>query len=156
MTGQLAPPARGYARLADDERLSARDRARARLWIVTTLSKEGQHGHAARVITAAARELEELGEAEEWSVACQKLALAYRGTGDIARAQRLITIARDSGADDTPLRKVRQTAQAHILLTDHATRAEGLTLLDNTARLAVASGLSHQVSTIESIRTLAS
>lgn len=157
MTGQLGPATRGYARLADDERLSARDRARARLWIGTALSKDGQHGPAARVIITAARELEELGEAEEWSVAHQKLALAYRGAGDLGRAQRLIAIARDSGADDTPLQKVRlAAAQAHILLTDPATRVEGLTLLDSTADLAAASGLSHQVSTIQSIRTLAS
>jgi len=157
MTGQLGPAARSYARLADDERLSARDRARARLWIGTALSKDGQHGHAARVITAAARELEELGEAEEWSVAHQKLALAYRGAGDLSRAQRLIAVARDSGADDTPLQKVRlAAAQAHILLSDPATRTEGLNLLDGTASLAAASGLSHQVSTIASIRKLAS
>jgi hypothetical protein len=157
MTGQLGPAARAYVRLADDERLSARDRARARLWIGTALSKDGQHGHAARMITTAARELEELGEAEEWSVAHQKLALAYRGAGDLSRAQRLIAVARDSGADDTPLQKVRlAAAQAHILLTDPATRAEGLTLLDGTASLAAASGLSHQVSTIASIRKLAS
>ena len=117
----------------------------------------GQHGHAARVITAAARELEELGEAEEWSVAHQKLALAYRGAGDLSRAQRLITIARDSGTDDTPLQKVRlAAAQAHILLTDPATRTEGLNLLDGTASLAAASGLSHQLTTIQSIRKLAS
>jgi hypothetical protein len=57
----------------------------------------------AQVITAAARELEELGEPEEWSVAHLKLALAYRGAGDLSRAQRLIAIARDSGADDTLL-----------------------------------------------------
>lgn len=157
MTGQLGSAARGYARLAEDERLSARDRARARLWIGTALSKDGRHGHAARVITAATHELEELGEADEWSVAHQKLALAYRGTGDLSRAQRLITIARDSGTDDTPLQKVRlATAQAHILLTDPATRTEGLTLLDGTASLAAASGLSHQLSTIQSIRKLAS
>ncbi len=157
MTGQLGPAAISYARLAEDERLSARDRARARLWIGTALSKDAQHGHAARVITAAAHELEELGEADDWSVAHQKLALAYRGAGDLSRAQRLITIARDSGTDDTPLQKVRlAAAQAHILLTDPATRTEGLTLLDGTASLAAASGLSHQLSTIESIRRLAS
>jgi len=157
MAGQLGPAARAYARLAEDERLSARDRARARLWIGTTLSKDGQHGHAARVITMATREFEELGEAEDWSVAHQKLALAYRGTGDLPRAQRLIAVARDSGADGTPLQKVRlSTAQAHILLTDPVTRAEGLTLLDGTAGLAAASGLSHQLTTIQAIRSLAS
>jgi hypothetical protein len=94
---------------------------------------------AAVLITTAARELEELGEAEEWSVAHQKLALAYRGAGDLGRAQRLIAVARDSGADDTPLRLA--AVQAHILLTDPATRAEGLTLPDGAASLAAASGL---------------
>jgi hypothetical protein len=119
MTGQLGPAARSYARLADDERLSARDRARARLWIGTALSKDGHHGHAARVITSATREPEELGEAGDWSVAHQKLALAYRGAGDLSRAQRLIGIARDNCAGDTPLQRVRlAAAQAHILLTD--------------------------------------
>jgi hypothetical protein len=96
MTGQLGPAAHSYARLADDERLSARDRARARLWIGTALSKNGQHGHAARIISLATREFEVLGEAEDWSVAHQKLALAYRGAGDLSRAQRLITVARES------------------------------------------------------------
>jgi hypothetical protein len=83
MTRQPRPAARAYARLAVDERLSARDRARARLWIGTALSKDGQHGHA-------------------------------------------------------------------------ATRAEGLALLDGTAGLAAASGLSHQLTTIESLRRQAS
>jgi hypothetical protein len=77
--------------------------------------------------------------------------------GDLSRAQRLIAVARDSSAGDTPLQKVRlSTAQAHILLTDPVTRTEGLTLLDGTAGLAAASGLSHQLTTIESIRQLAS
>jgi hypothetical protein len=68
--------------------------------------------------------------------------------GDLSRAQRLIAVARDSSAGDTPLQMVRlSTAQAHFLLTDPATRTEGL---------AAASGLSHQLTTIESIRQLAS
>jgi hypothetical protein len=77
--------------------------------------------------------------------------------GDLSRAQRLIAVARDSSAGDTPLQMVRlSTAQAHFLLTDPATRTEGLALLDGTAGLAAASGLSHQLTTIESIRQLAS
>lgn len=108
-------------------------------------------------MTAAARDLEELGEAEDWSVAQQKLALAYRGSGDLRRAQQLIAIARSSGSSDTPLQKIRlSTAQAHIMLTDPGTRAEGLTLLDSTASLAATCGLSHQLTTIESIRRHAS
>jgi hypothetical protein len=153
MSGELQAAARGYARLAGDERLGGRDRARARLWIGTALSKDGQHDHAARVMTQAGREFEDLGEAEDWSVAQQKLALAHRGAGNLAEAQRLIAIATASGTAGTPLQKVRlSTAQAHILLTDTGTRAQGLALLDDTARLADRCGLSHQLAAIESIR----
>jgi hypothetical protein len=117
---------------------------------------DGEHGHAARVMTEAAREFEDPGEAEDWSVAQQKLALAYRGAGNLTEAQRLITVAGTSGATGTPMQKVRlSTAKAHILLsdTDTGTRAQGLALLDETARLARDSGLSHQLRSIESIRT---
>jgi hypothetical protein len=94
------------------------------------------------------------GQAEDWSVAQQKLALAYRGAGNLAEAQRLITIASTSGVTGTPMQKVRlSTAQAHILLSDTGTRAQGLALLDDTARLARGNGLSHQLRSIESIRT---
>jgi hypothetical protein len=89
----------------------------------------------------------------DWSVAQQKLALAYRGAGDLAQAQRFIDIARTSGVGDTPMQRVRlSTAQAHILLTDAATRAHGLALLDETAQLAIQCRLSHQLHSIESIR----
>jgi transcriptional regulator with XRE-family HTH domain len=153
MGGELQAAARGYAQLADDERLSGRDRARARLWIGTALSKDGEHAHATRVMAAAAREFEDLGEAEDWSVAQQKLALAHRGAGNLAEAQRLIGIASSSGTADTPMQKVRlSTAQAHILLTDTGTQSQGLALLGETAQLAQQCGLTHQLYAIESIR----
>ena len=153
MGGELQTAARGYARLADDERLSDRDRARSRLWIGTALSKDGEHAHATSEMSEAAREFEDLDEAEDWSVAHQKLALAYRGAGNLTEAQRLITIAGASGTAGTPMQKVRlSTAQAHILLSDTGTRAQGLAMLDETARLALDSGLSHQLRPIESIR----
>jgi hypothetical protein len=153
MGGELQAAARGYARLADDGQLSSRDQARSRLWIGTALSKDGEHGHAARVMTEAARAFEDLDEAEDWSVAQQKLALACRGAGNLSEAQRLITIASTSGVTGTPMQKVRlSTAQAHILLSDTGTRAQGLALLDDTARLARGSGLIHQLRSIESIR----
>ncbi len=63
--------ARRYAQLASDERLSARDRARARLWVGTALAKDGDHEYAARAMAGAARRFEELGEAQDWSVAQQ-------------------------------------------------------------------------------------
>ena len=50
-------------------------------------------------------------------------------------------------------RDILSTAKAHILLSDTGTRAQGLALLDETARLAMDSGLSHQLRSIESIRT---
>ncbi len=154
MGGELQTAARGYARLADDERLSDRDRAQSRLWIGTALSKHGEHAHATSVMSEAAREFEDLGEAEDWSVAHQKLALAYRGAGNLTEAQRLITVAGASGTTGTPMQMVRlSTAQAHILLSDTGTHAQGLALLDETARLALDSGLSHQLRSIESIRT---
>jgi hypothetical protein len=52
------------------------------------------------------------------------------------------------------MQKVRlSTAQAHILLSNTGTRTQGLALLDETARLALDSELSHQLRSIESIRT---
>jgi hypothetical protein len=51
------------------------------------------------------------------------------------------------------MQKVRlSTAQAHILLTDTATRMQGLALLDDTAQLAQRCGLSHLLRAIQTIR----
>lgn len=96
---------------------------------------------------------EELEEAEDWSVAQQKLALAYRGAGDLDQALHFIDVARSSGADDSPMQRVRlNTAHAHILLSDRATSGQGIALLEETGRLAAGSGLSHQLRSIEAIR----
>ena len=153
MTGNLQNAAHKYEELAADPRLTGRDRARSRLWVGTALSKGGEHDYAARVMAEATREFEDLGEAEDWSVAQQKLALAYRGAGDLGQALHFIDIARASGADDTPMQRVRlSTAHAHILLTDKATSDNGLALLDQTSQLALASGLSHQLRSIQTIR----
>jgi len=65
MSGQLDTSARWYEQLAADQRLSRRDRARARLWIGTALSKEGNNDYATNVMAAATREFEELGEPED-------------------------------------------------------------------------------------------
>ncbi|GGX13358.1 hypothetical protein GCM10010383_49260 [Streptomyces lomondensis] len=83
MSGRLEASARCYEQLANDERLGPRDRARARLWVGTALSKEGNHVYAAEIMTAATHEFEKLGEPEDWSVAHQKLALAHRGAGEL-------------------------------------------------------------------------
>ncbi|GHC72094.1 helix-turn-helix domain-containing protein [Streptomyces flavofungini] len=153
MAGRLDHSARQYARLALDGRLSWRDRARARLWVGTALSKEGNNEYATTVMATATREFEELGEPEDWSVAHQKLALAHRGVGDLTRASHCIDIARQSGTVDSPMQRVRlDTAHGHILLSDPATRNDGLSVLDQAAQVAQQYGLSHQLRSIEGIR----
>ncbi|MDW4910325.1 hypothetical protein RB628_34615 [Streptomyces sp. ADMS] len=153
MSGQLDASARWYEQLAADQRLSRRDRARARLWIGTALSKEGNNEYATNVMAAATREFEELGEPEDWSVAHQKLALAHRGAGDLKQALHYIDIARTTGTVDSPMQRVRlDTAYGHILLSDAATRNDGLSVLDQAAQVAQQFGLSHQLRSIEGIR----
>ncbi len=146
MSGKLEIAARHYEILAIDDRLSRRDRARARLWVGTALSKGGNHDYAARVMLAATREFEDLSEPDDWSVAHQKLALAHRGVGDLNSALHFIDIARSTGVTDSPMQRVPlDTAHGHILLSDPATRDDGQRLLDDTARLAAQFGLSHQL-----------
>jgi tetratricopeptide (TPR) repeat protein len=153
MSGQLDASARWYEQLAADQRLSRRDRARARLWIGTALSKEGNNEYATNVMAAATREFEKLGEPEDWSVAHQKLALAHRGVGDLKQALHYIDIARTTGTVDSPMQRVRlDTAYGHILLSDAATRNDGLSVLDQAAQVARQFGLSHQLRSIEGIR----
>lgn len=153
MSGQLDASARWYEQLAADQRLSRRDRARARLWIGTALSKEGNNEYATNVMVVATREFEELGEPEDWSVAHQKLALAHRGAGDLKQALHYIDIARTTGTVDSPMQRVRlDTAYGHILLSDAATRNDGLSVLDQAAQVAGQFGLSHQLRSIEGIR----
>ncbi|MER6572303.1 hypothetical protein ABT288_40565 [Streptomyces sp. NPDC001093] len=153
MSGELGVSARQYELLAADERLSPRDRARARLWVGTALSKEGNNEYATQVMTAATRAFEDLGEPEDWSVAHQKLALAHRGAGDLKQALHYIGIARTTGTVDSPMQRVRlDTAYGHILLSDTATRNDGLSVLDQAAQMARQYGLSHQLRSIEGIR----
>ncbi|MFD1657255.1 helix-turn-helix domain-containing protein [Streptomyces caeni] len=153
MSGQLESSARHYELLAGDQRLSPRDRARARLWVGTALSKEGDNEYATGVMVEATRSFEELGEPEDWSVAHQKLALAHRGAGDLKQALHYIDIARTTGTVDSPMQRVRlDTAYGHILLSDAATRNDGLSVLDQAAQVARQYGLSHQLRSIEGIR----
>ena len=109
----------------------------------TALSKDGNHDYAARVMLAATREFEDLAEPDDWSVAHQKLALAHRGAGDLTQALHFIDIARSTGTSDSPMQRVRlDTAHGHILLSDPATRDDGLQVLDEAARMAAQYGLS--------------
>jgi tetratricopeptide (TPR) repeat protein len=153
MSGRLEPAAEHYVRLSADERLSGRDRVRAHLWIGTALSKEGKNEHAVRVMAEATRSFEDLEEPDDWSVAHQKLALAYRGSGDLANALRYIDVALAHRSTDSPMQRVRlDTAHAHILLSDRQTIDDGLAILHGAAQLSNEYGLSHQRQSIEGIR----
>jgi transcriptional regulator with XRE-family HTH domain len=153
MSGYLGPAAGRYRRLAADERLSPRDRARAQLWVGTALSKGGHHAAATRAMLPALRSFESLDEQDDWSVAHQKLALAYRGDGDLNRASRHIGIALENGPAHAPMQQVRiSTAHAHILLSDKATWDNGLSLLDQAAATSAQFGLAHQLASIGTIR----
>lgn len=153
MAGELETAAHCYEDLAVDDRLARRDRSRARLWVGTALSKDGNHDFAARVMQGAIREFEELSEPDDWSVAHQKLALARRGAGDLDAALRLIDVARSTGAADSPMQRVRlDTAYGHILLSDPVTLDDGFHVLDDAQKLAGEFGLSHQLRSIEDIR----
>ncbi|MFF7777053.1 helix-turn-helix domain-containing protein [Streptomyces tanashiensis] len=156
MSGELEIAARQYEDLAVDERLSSRDRARARLWVGTALSKDGNHDYAVQVMETAIRELEDLAEQDDWSVAQQKLALAHRGTGNLDAALRLIDVARSTGGTESPMQRVRlDTAYGHILLSDRATLDDGLRVLDDVAQQAAQYGLTHQLRSITDIRRTA-
>ncbi|WP_116111753.1 helix-turn-helix domain-containing protein [Amycolatopsis ruanii] len=153
MSGQLDSAAARYESLTADERLSAHDRTRARLWVGTALSKRGLHETATHHIVPAIREFEALEEPADWSIAHQKLALAHRGAGDLTAAGRAIDVALTNRVDDTPLQQVRlDTAHAHILLSDTATADSGLAILDRTARISTRYGLMHQLRSIDGIR----
>jgi transcriptional regulator with XRE-family HTH domain len=156
MSGKLELSAGQYRELADDERLDGRDRARARLWVGTALTKAQQYGPAIRAIATATEDFETLEEPEDWSVAHQKLALAYLAAGDLNRAAQYIGIALANRLRGSPLEQVRlDTAHAHILLSDLGTRHEGAALLDRAEQMAVRYGLSHQLQSIERIGRLA-
>jgi tetratricopeptide (TPR) repeat protein len=153
MAGSFEPAARKYQTLAGDERLSMRDRSRARLWIGTALSKEGKNDPAIHIMATAIREFEELEEPDDWSVAHQKLALAYRGAGDLTSALRYIDVALTNRSSDSPMQRVRlDTAHAHILLSEPMTAEHGLAILTHASRVSHEYGLSHQLDSINRIR----
>jgi transcriptional regulator with XRE-family HTH domain len=154
MSGGLETAAEHYQSLSSDVRLSERDRARAQLWIGTALSKDGQHLTAATMMQPVLRKLEALDEPDDWSVAHQKIALAYRGAGKLDHALNHIAIAVQHGVTNTPMQRVRlNTAHAHILLSDRDTETDGLSLLDEAAALSTQFGLAHQLTSINAIRS---
>lgn len=152
MAGRLTAAASRYQQLSGDERLGAADRARALLWVGTASAKAGRNSFAIPVMRQAAVLFEELDEPEDWAAAQQKLALAHRGAGDLAQAMRHMDSARRNVRHETPLQRVQiETAQAHILLTDPATRSGGHAALDLAADVAARYGLRHQLRSIRSI-----
>jgi hypothetical protein len=153
MAGRLTAAATRYQQLTGDERLGSADRARALLWIGTALAKDGRNEFAIRIMRQAAEWFEEMNEPEDWATAQQKLALAHRGAGDLTRALAYIDTARSNGQFETPLQRVQiETAHAHILLTDPATRGSGHTALDRAADIATRYGLKHQLRSIKTVR----
>jgi uncharacterized SAM-binding protein YcdF (DUF218 family)/DNA-binding transcriptional regulator YiaG len=156
MAGKLEASARGYELLSGDGRLSARDRARARLWVGTALSKKREHDAAIAAALAAIQLFEQLDESEEWTAAHQKLALAYLNAGDLHRAAQYIDVALTNRRQDSPLQQVRlDTAHAHILLSDRETFDEGLATIERAKKQALHFGLTHQLHAIERIGRIA-
>ncbi|MBP2321091.1 tetratricopeptide (TPR) repeat protein [Kibdelosporangium banguiense] len=154
MSGCLEPAAERYRTLAADGRLDERDRTRAKLWIGTALSKLGQNESATQHILPAIQAFEALEEPLDWSIAHQKLALAHRGAGNLNGALRHIEVALTNRRTEAPIQRIRlHTAHAHILLSDRDTSDNGLSILDETARLSARYGLRHQLRSIEGIRS---
>ncbi|MFJ7274206.1 hypothetical protein [Kitasatospora sp. NPDC098663] len=153
MSGQLGTAASRYSDLAGDVRLSARDRARAALWVGTALDKQGRHEQAIDITTTAIQVFENLGETEDWATGHQKLALAHRGARNLGEAVRLIEVARANTTGAAPMQDVRlTTAHGHILLSDHATAEEGTALLERAEAKAAQYGMTHQQRSIQGIR----
>jgi transcriptional regulator with XRE-family HTH domain len=158
MGGQHDASASRYRALADDGRLGGLDRARARLWVGTALSKEtllteDRVELTTTSIRQAIREFEDLDEPDDWSVSHQKLALAHLANGDPSAAADAISVAIDNRRTNSPLQQVRlDTAHAHILCADPSTREGGLTLFDTTYAAAEKYELAHQMASINRIR----
>lgn len=152
MTGQVVTAADRYRSLSQDERLSRRDRARAQLWMGTSLTKQQQHEDAVSTMVGAARAFDDLNEPDDWAVSQQKIGLALRSSGQLDDALHHIEIARDLGHQLMPLQRVRlDTAHAHCLLSDRETRTEGHAMLARSRDVAARHGLAHQLRSIESI-----
>lgn len=155
MSGILEGSARGYENLASDARLNARDRARARLWVGTALSKNQEHEAAVVASLDAIQLFEQLDDPETWSGAHQKLALAYLNAGDLHNAVQCIEVPLTNRSRDSPLQQVRlDTAHAHILLSDRQTRTEGVAILNRAKAQATDYGLNHQLQSITRIERM--
>ncbi|MFB9923925.1 multiprotein-bridging factor 1 family protein [Amycolatopsis halotolerans] len=152
MTGAYGTAAERYLELADDARLSARERARSQLWVGTALSKAGKPQEAVRFIEPAIVEFERLEEPIDWSTAHQKLALAHRSAGDLHHATAAIGVALDAQGTGAPMQQVRLgTAYGHVLLSDPRTETAGQRRLEEAATVAERYGMMHQLRSIRSL-----
>ncbi|MEQ7004881.1 hypothetical protein ABN028_01655 [Actinopolymorpha sp. B17G11] len=155
MSGDLHASARMYQSLAEDQRLRDYERAQARLWIGTALTKAGDIASAVAEIDHASRMFEEQGEADDWGVAHQKRALAHLAAADLAGATRSIDVALSYRRADSPLEQVRlDTAHGHVLVSDPGTCTEGLAVLSRARNQATRYGLAHQLQWIERIQRI--
>lgn len=152
MAGAYGTAADRYLELADDARLSARDRARSQLWVGTALSKAGKPEEAVQFIEPAIVEFERLEEPLDWSAAHQKLALAHRSAGDLHQATAAIGVALDAQGTGAPMQQVRlDTAYGHVLLSDPRTESAGHHALEAAAAVAERYGMMHQLRSIRSL-----
>lgn len=156
MRGDTDGSAEAYDDLAHDERLTRLDRARARLWVGTALTKAprptADKAVAVLAIATAIAEFEDLEEFEDWFVAHQKLALAHLAQGTINQAHDAMDTAMANRQDRSPLQKVKlETARGHLLLADQGTRRAGIALLEACRADAEARHLTHQVASIDRI-----
>lgn len=155
MYGDLQTSAGMYRQLAADERLRDYERARARLWIGTSLTKSGDVEPAMREIDTASHAFEELGEPDDWGIAHQKRALAQLTAGDLRSATRSIDLACSYRREDSPFEQVRlDTAHGHVLVMDPRTTDEGLRVLAQARDVATRHGLNHQLQWIDKIGSI--
>lgn len=156
MSGNISLAAARYGELAEDDRLTPRDRARARLWVGTAVTKRGDYDHAVEAIGTAMYDLDRLDELDEWAVGQQKLALAHLLAGRLPDATQHMEVALRHRKRGAPLQEIRlDVAHAHLLVADRRTRDSGLALLGKTRLLAADLSLGHQVRSIEQIVTVA-
>jgi hypothetical protein len=126
MSGQLEGSARHYEQPARNERLSRRDRARARLRVGTALSRWALATTPPRSWRPPSVSSRHLVRRRTGPWRTSSWPRAHRGAGHLDQALHYIGIARTTGTVDSPMQRVRlDTAYRHMLLSDAATRRTG-------------------------------
>lgn len=151
MTGHLTAARRSYQRLTQstDEPVFDFDRERARLWIGTVLTKQGDGESALVPILQAISHFAEVGDNRMQGNAFQKLALAQLESDHPNLAQSSIEFADEYSDASTPLAFVRLvSAKAHVA-RKYGDRSSSDALFEEARTLAQANNLDHQVLSIE-------